>query len=860
MATMPSTPSAHPNLTRTEAHRRAQRVSAVSYALDLALDAPEEGYRGKVVVEFDMERPEATHLDYQGREVLDLKVNGATLSARGHRNHRIPLPAASLRAGRNQVEVRFASAYDNDGAGLHRAEDPVDGRSYLYTVFSPFDANRVLPCFDQPDMKATLDLRVTAPASWMVLAATPRTTTWDQGDSRVHVFAPTPRLSTYLFNLCAGPWASWRDPHAPVASRIFAAQSMREFVDTEELFRITRDGFEFFQRYFELPYPFEKYDQVFCPHFNWGAMENVGCVLHSDAMLFRHRPTLRERIDRADTLVHELSHMWFGNLVTMVWWNDLWLNESFATYMANLCLAEATEFGEEAWLHFALDIKSWAMWQDGLASTHPIETPVPDTDTTFTNFDGITYGKGAASLKQLAFHLGPEVFRRGVARYLRTHAWSNARCRDFLACLGAEAGMDLEDWERAWLRTSGVNTLRPLPTVKDGKLQALRIEQEAGNGDATLRPHRLELSLFSRPRGGGLELELVTPVEVRGARTAVRELEGRRAPALLFANHEDQAYARVLLDPASLKVARRHLSELPSPLLRAGVWQAAWHMVRDASTPPGEFLDLFVRQAAAETDAAVLHAAWVDLAMALGRYLPEAAAARAAAKLARLAWGRLGVVPPGGDLQSIWFDVAVALSRSPAQLARLEGALAGEALAPELDLDQERRWAVVTRLAVLGRRGVAARITGELERDGSERGHQAAYRARVALPELAGKQEAWERFLEDRKSPLGLLRSGMAGFWWPEQRELLRPFATRFFRDLERLEGRSGFFLNAYMPTLFPTVLVEPGVLRQARAALKAQDGASMAIRRPLAEAVDELQRALKIRSRAGVDSRARNQ
>ena len=840
-----------PNLTLEEARSRAAAVKGpVAYTLALRMQARSHVYEGRVDIEFELkEVPASLFLDYQGRKVCELKVNGEKVASKVHRNDRIPLAPRLLRPGHNRVEVAFESDYDNDGAGLHKSLDPVDQREYFYATLEPFDCNRIFPCFDQPDLKGTYALTVAAPPEWVVVASGEETSALDEGDLRVHSFRRTEPFSTYIFGLVAGPFACWSDPLARIPSRILAPQSAAARVDHEEIFEITRQGFDFYEPYFEIAYPFRKYDQVFCPQFNWGAMENVACVCFNDRYLFRHEPTEVERQRRANTILHEMAHMWFGNLVTMEWWNDLWLNESFATYMANLALVKATRF-QRAWDAFYQSTKSWAYWQDQLPTTHPIETEVGDTQTTFTNFDGITYGKGASVLKQLAYCLGEEPFRAGVASYLRTFSWKNARREDFMRHLGKAAGRSMKRWTRLWLETSGSNGLVPAWSAEDGKITDFSLLQEPGNGDQALRPHALEVGLYRRARRGGLQLATSQAVEIDRARTQVSELVGLPQPDFVLANEGDHAFAKIYLDPASLEFAMDHLEELPTFLARAAVWRAVWNMVRDARTPAARLVELFLAKAAPEPEDQIVQVGFASVRTVVDTYLPLEERAARVAELYELAWKQVRACPQGSDLQKVWFGIFLGTSEGDEAVERLVRMLLGQEFVRGVELDQDKRWSMVQRLSALGAPSAHDLVEEEKRRDATERGQTAAFQAWVARPEPEVKAAAWQRFVEDLDSPLDLIRTGMAGFWFPTQRTLLAPYVKRFFEAVPGLD-RGPYFTDAFVGKLYPGLMVAPETLAEAQRTLERNPRLPVPVRRALVEHNHELAVALRARELA---------
>ncbi len=840
---------AAPRLTQEAAAYRAGRLAGIEYRLRFELRARSPEYEGESRVEFDDQGSGDLDLDFQGKQLLELEVNGSKVPKPAFREGRLTLPGKLLLPGRNAARVRYRNLYDTDGAGLHKSVDPEDGREYLWTQFEPFDANRLFPCFDQPDLKASYRVEASAPSDWVVIANAPEVKVHDQGGTRIWEFAPTERFSTYVFALCAGPYAMWTDLAARIPARIFTTQSMARYADPDEIFEVTRQGFDFFEPYFGIAYPYHKYDQVFVPQFNWGAMENVGCVVFNDRAIFRHRATEQERMGRANTILHEMAHMWFGDLVTMRWWNDLWLNESFATYMANLGLVEATRF-KEAWQTFQQGTKGWAYWQDQLPTTHPIETEVPDTDTTFTNFDGITYGKGASVLKQLAFFLGADAFRKGVSDYLKRHRNRNARREDFLTALAAAAGTDLSGWTREWLQRSGANVLVPEIEVARGRVRRFWLVQQPGNGDAVLRAHRLQVALFREGRNG-LETVRIATVKVEGARTRVPELEGAPAPDFVDANHGDQAYARVFLDPTSLRYARGNLERVPGTMARSAVWRALWFMVRDGAAPPTDLLETFERKIGSEQDEKLVGNVLDSVRQILDLYLAEPARTEWVERIRVLASANLEAAPAGSDLQKVWFGAWVGASESRSAGDRLVEVLDGKRSYPGLEIDQEKRWSLVSALAAQGHPKARELHAAESTRDPGQRGKVAARTAWAALPDPAVKAQLWKEVVEASDLPLDLVRAGMRGFWKPGQEKLLAGYVARYFDALPTVSrGRGNYFADAWVERFFPKYQVDPGVLARAQATL-GTPGLETAMQRGLREQIDELERALRIRAAA---------
>ncbi|HEX6491933.1 MAG TPA: aminopeptidase N, partial [Candidatus Dormibacteraeota bacterium] len=582
-------------LTRDEARARAQLLSGVSYDVALRLEDGDT-FTSDTTAEFDCSRPGAsTFIDLEAQEVVSAELNGRPVPVEAFNGSRLQVDGL---AEHNRLRVVARCVYGRTGSGLHRFVDPVDGETYLHTQFEPFDAHRVVTCFDQPDLRAALTLRVWAPEGWAVIANSapqgPAADGW-------HAFAPTPPISTYLYAMCAGPYQPVRADHRGIPLGIWCRRSLLEHLDADEIFDVTRHGLDFFEALFDHPYAFGKYDQVFVPECSVGAMENPGCITFTERYIFRARVTEAAREARASTILHEMAHMWFGDLVTMRWWDDLWLNESFATYMATLSLARATRF-TNAWVTFANEEKTWALAQDQLPSTHPIVADMTDTDAVRTHFDGITYAKGASVLRQLVAWVGEEAFTAGLRTYFRRHRFANAELGDFLSVLEEASGRELDSWAREWLQTAGVNTLRPAPGAAGG----VAIVQEAPPHLPTpLRRHRLAVGRYAVGDGGLHRVER-TELDVAGALTPVEGVSPAASGELLLVNDDDLTFGKIRLDPPSQDTALRHLSQLDAPLARTLCWAAAWDMTRDAELATSRWVALVTQHVAAEGDIGTL--------------------------------------------------------------------------------------------------------------------------------------------------------------------------------------------------------------------------------------------------------------
>ncbi|MCH8200101.1 MAG: aminopeptidase N, partial [Chloroflexi bacterium] len=759
-------------------------------------------------------------LDFRGQRIERLDVNGEPVEA-DWSGYRLVLPAAVLRS-HNTIAIAYENEYDHGGEGFHQFVDPEDGERYLYTNLEPYAAHRLFPCFDQPDIKADYQLTVIAPPGWELISNSLCLTAEKLDDGRIrHRFEKTEPFSTYLFALIAGPYHAFRDQHGDVPLGFYCRRSLVKHVDIDELWELTKQGLDFFASFFDYAYPFTKYDQIAVPEFNHGAMENVGAVTHNEFIIYRDPPTETQRATRANIILHEMAHMWFGNLVTMRWWNDLWLNESFAEYMAHLATDEATRF-DGAWQAFNRR-KAWAYRQDQLVTTHPIAGAVDDTDQTFLNFDGITYAKGAATIKQLVAVLGMDGFREAMRRYFRLHAFGNTTLSDFLSSLQEGTGRDLVEWARLWLETPSLNTVAASWQLDGDRVSAMHIAQTAPAEYPTLRPHRLDIAL-GHEDGDTLVIESIE-AEIDGAQTELPQAVGQPAPVLVVPNHNDHAFVKVALDERSLDYVRAHLERIDDPLLRQIVWQALWNMVRDQQLPSTHYIDLAAAKIMTEHDEELIESVLGTVQAAIGRYLPDDLRQPAAHRFSDFAWEALNAAPRG-DLQIIWARTLFALAIDREDIERCTRLADGELTVAGLTVDQDMRWDVAVRHAGYGLESAAQRLAAERERDPSDRGQRALLRAEVSAPDAAVKAEAWRRFVEDGEAAYGSLHltaAAMGGFHWWVQRDLLEPFVERFFERLPAVfEQRDNEFARTFFGALYPGHRVDQAVLERGERLLEA--------------------------------------
>jgi aminopeptidase N len=846
------------NLTRAEARERAELIIVESYEVSLDLTKGDKVFGSTTAVNFTAIPGSSTFIDAVTETVHSVTLNGQPLDpavvADGVRIH---LPELSER---NELLVVADAPYMNTGEGLHRFVDPVDNEVYLYTQFEVPDSRRMFAVFEQPDLKATFTFTITAPSHWNVVSNSPTPTpvetipAVDGGARSVWEFVPTPRLSSYVTALIAGPYQSVSSEVKSIDGRVvslglYARKSLMQYLDADNIFDLTRQGFEFFEGQFGCPYPFEKYDQLFVPEFNAGAMENAGAVTILEGYIFRGKVTDAQVERRAITVLHELAHMWFGDLVTMRWWNDLWLNESFAEYMSHLAAVENTKF-DRAWTTFASVEKSWAYRQDQLPTTHPIFAEINDLQDVEVNFDGITYAKGASVLRQLVAWVGPEQFMAGVREYFRKHAWKNTELSDLMAELEAASGRDLDAWGQLWLETAGVNTLKPeLSVDREGAISSFAILQSAVEDQPTIRPHRLAVGFYSLTGDGKLERVHREELDVDGERTEVSGLSGLQQPDLILLNDDDLAYAKVRLDPKSLATATAHLKDFSESLPRTLVWGSAWDAARDGETPARSYVRLVLANIAHESDSSVILTQLRQLATTLNFYVAEAHKEATAISAADSLWDLAGAVPPASDAQLQFVKSYALLARSGSQLDTVAGLLDGSVVLEGLTVDQDLRWELMASLAAGGRVG-QDRIDEELERDKTSNGQNAATLAKAAIPTAEAKAAAWESIVVKGDLSNALQASAVAGFSRVLDSTLLEPYVEKYFDAVPGIvASRTHALAQQIVVGLYPSQLTTQATVDRTDKFLASLPAESAALRRMMLENRDAVARALRARA-----------
>ncbi|MFD9071162.1 aminopeptidase N [Streptomyces lasiicapitis] len=855
------------NLSRDEAQERAALLSVEGYEVFLDLrsavgdsdggEGTPRTFRSVTTLRFRCAEPGATSFaDLIAPSVTAVSLNGKDLDpSEVFDGARIALE--DLRE-ENELVVDAQCAYSRTGEGMHRFVDPEDGEVYLYTQYEPADSRRVFANFEQPDLKAPFRFSAQAPEGWTV---------WSNGVGEladgVWQFAETKPISTYITAVVAGPYHYVTDSYERVfedGTRLeiplgaMCRKGLAKHFDADDVFLVTKQGLDFFHDNFDYPYPFGKYDQAFVPEYNLGAMENPGCVTFREEFIFRGKVTQASYERRANVILHEMAHMWFGDLVTMQWWDDLWLKESFADFMGSFSMVEATRF-TSGWITFANNRKAWAYRADQLPSTHPVTADIRDLEDAKLNFDGITYAKGASVLKQLVAYAGRDAFLEGARRYFKRHAYGNTRLGDLLSVLEETSGRDMTAWSRAWLQTAGVNSLTPQVTLNaEGSVTELAVVQEAAASAASehaapprgeLRPHRVAVGLYRREAG-----ELVryarAEVDVEGPRTTVAELAGAEAPELVLVNDDDLTYCKIRFDETSLATLRDHLGDITDPLARALCWSALWSLTRDALMPARDFIDLVLRFAGKESDIGVLQMLHAWASSARTHYAAPDWREEGGTALAQGALRELRLADPGSQHQLTWARFFASVASSAADLQLLQGLLDGTAKIDGLDVDQELRWAFLGTLAVHGTADEQA-LAAELTRDDTASGKRHQVRCLAARPSAAVKAQAWASVVESDALSNALVEATIAGFQQPSQRELTAEYAAKYFAVIEQVWAERSIQIGMdVVRGLFPHLQDGQETLDAADAWLGAHEQAPPALRRLVLEARDDLARSLR--------------
>ncbi|MCS7476200.1 aminopeptidase N [Umezawaea endophytica] len=815
---------AAPNLTRDQAQQRAALLEVDSYRIELDLTdgggkPGSDTFRSTSTVAFRSLNAEAsTWIDIVAATVHRAVLNGVELDVSGYREED-GIPLTGL-ADVNELTVEADCRYMNTGEGLHRFVDPVDGGVYLYSQFETADAKRMFACFDQPDLKSVYDITVTAPTDWKVISNSAIESTEDApGGADKHHFGVTKPMSTYLVALVAGPYAEWRDEFTDgdftIPLGLYCRASLAPHMDHERLFTETKQGFGFYHEAFGVKYPFGKYDQCFVPEFNAGAMENAGCVTFLEDYVFRSRVTryLYER--RSETVLHEMAHMWFGDLVTMRWWDDLWLNESFATWASVLAQAEATEY-KHAWTTFAKIEKSWAYRQDQLPSTHPVAADIPDLQAVEVNFDGITYAKGASVLKQLVAYVGLENFLAGLRVYFAKHAWGNATLADLLGALEEASSRDLSWWSAQWLETTGLNPLRPKFSVDtNGNFADFAVLQSGARpGAGELRTHRIAVGVYDDDGSGKLVRTQRVELDITGERTEVPELVGLSRGKLVLVNDDDLTYCTMRLDPDSLTTLVDRIADIAEPLARTLCWSAVWEMTREAELKARDFVNLVLGGLHAETEVGVVQRLLLQAQTALSSYADASWRDEGWRRFTTKTLELVRAAEPGSDHQLAFANALAGSVLDDESLAVIRGWYDGTDVLDGLEVDTDLRWRLLQALAAHGAADLPE-IQAEEERDPTATGHRRAESTRALRPTTEAKDEAWDRAVNDDDIPNAVSEAIIGGIPHPSQKALLAPYVERYFADVSGVwERRSSERAQSMVVGLFPAWSITPETVK----------------------------------------------
>jgi aminopeptidase N len=837
------------NLTRDEARQRARLLDVQSYAVELDLTGGGNVFGSVTTVRFGCSDPGATtFIELLAPAVRQMTLNGAPVGPGAFDGERIRLTGL---AASNELRVVAECAYSRHGEGLHRFADPADGSVYLYSDLETTDAHQIYACFDQPDLKATYELSVLAPEGWLVISnMAPDATPGGAAGNGAWHFPPTPPVSTYFTAVVAGPFHVVRSEHDGIPLGVYCRASLAEYLDPDEIFEVTAQGLDFFHQAFGRRYPFEKYDQLFVPEFKESAMENPGCVTIMEDLVFRSRVTDFAHERRAETVLHEMAHMWFGDLVTMRWWNDLWLNESFATWAGTLAQSEATRW-PTVWTTFAQLYKTAAYRQDQLPSTHPIAADIPDIQAVEVNFDAITYAKGASVLKQLVAYVGRDNFLAGVRRYFDAHEWGNATLRDLLTALEETSGRDLSAWSREWLETAGVNTLRPdFATAADGTITSFAVRQEAPASHPVLRSHRIAVGLYDRTGSGpkSLARRLRVETDVVGELTEIPELAGEHRPDLVLVNDDDLTYAKIRLDERSLRTLIDGIGCFAESLPAVLCWGAAWDMCRDAEMAVRDYLRLVLSGIDSVPDIAVVQTLLLQTSVAVRRYSDPARRGTRVETLADALRGLLDRAVPGSDEQLAYAEAFTGAALAPRHLELLRGLLDGSASIDGLRVDTDLRWTLLERLVSRGLAG-PPEIDAELAADVTDEGERRAASCRAAIPTAEAKRAAWQEIIGG-KLPNAMFRAALLGFTSTDQDGLLEPYGPAYFDAVADVWHDSTADMGMFFALVaYPITDISEETVRVTDDYLARTD-VPAGLRRLLSERRDDVVRALRCRER----------
>ncbi|MFH1325349.1 MAG: aminopeptidase N, partial [archaeon] len=736
---------------------------------------------------------------------------------------------------------------NHTGSGLHQFIDPEDKSEYLFSDFEPYQAHRMFPCFDQPDLKAVFNLTVEAPRDWEIISNEKGNV--KKGKTKIAKFNETKKISTYLFHVSAGNYEYFDDSYKGMRMRIYFRKTMKKLIPREEMFRVTKQGLKFYSNFFNYPYPFSKYDQIFVPEFNSGAMENPGAITFTESYLVRHKPTRTDRAKLANTITHEMAHMWFGDLVTMKWWDDLWLNESFADFMSYLVMVKATDF-KDAWEDFYAR-KSWAYYQDQLITTHPIVANAEDTDIAFANFDGISYAKGASVLKQLMFYIGEKNFRKGVRNYFKKYQWQNTELKDFLKCLEEVYKDDVAKWFDNWIKTTGVNSVTADINFYKNKLNNFRIIQKPSKHNNLLRRHKTQVAVFYE-KGKEARPKIIKIITYKNSSTEIPVNHSKNNFGFVFLNYGDWDYAKDILDSYSLEYVKKNIFKVKDSLTRQMLYGCLWNMVRDADFNPSDFLDMILANSQKEENLLLLERLFLRTRVILNYNLGDEKFKDYCNRFFDLSFKVLES-NAGMEIKDTWFGLLnfVFSGTSKDRIDKMVKVLEGKIKFKNFEFDQDKKWDLIIGLAIAEDKRMGRFLEREKKIDDSDRGRKKA--AVVEATKIANKKKFWELYIKGDGKSLDYIRESMDGFFWRNQKEKLRKYINYFFRDaLKVFKKFDKYYAKAFYSNLFPMLYVEKETPERVRRYLKKINGKNKLLEKYVKEGVDDLERALKIREKYG--------
>ncbi|MDG2176185.1 MAG: aminopeptidase N [Gammaproteobacteria bacterium] len=831
---------------------RSTQISEVNYQVSINVEAGSDEFSGTSQISFEVAAGNSSPLtvDFDSGDIIAVSLNGNTADWE-YSQWFISLPPAQFSTGANELVITFRRPFTQNGDGLHKFTDQENGEEYLYTNFEPYSANRFFPMFDQPNLKATFTLEVLVPESWQVISNMAENNIQTEGNRKRWQFPPTLALSTYLYAFHAGPFTVWEEQAGAIQMRLFARNSLAEFVDTQEWFIPTRQLLNFFQNYYDVPYPLSKYDQIVVPDFNAGAMENMGAVTFNERYISRGAKDNADLFRLTYVIAHEMAHMWFGDIVTMEWWDDLWLNESFATYMGYLGTVEATEF-TNAWDIFYSSGKASAYRADDLVTTHPVSPGnVLTTSDAFSSFDTITYQKGSALLKQLPYFIGEENFRQGVSNYIKEHSYANASLDDLVDSLADSANLDLSRWKQEWLQTSGANTLRAQFSCKNERITEMRLVQSVPGiavADKVLRSQRTLVGLY-RYTDDTMVLGNAIPVTYKGAVTWIPEAVGEPCPDMVFPNENDHAYLVIDLDPISRSTLREHINDFSSATTRLMLWESLWSSVRNAAMPLNEFVDFAVNNIGEESDDLVVRQVSGNLRAAFNYYNRFGGHKAMRESLQNFAWNALESAEPGSEIQQIWYSSFVNLAHTKEALNALQSMLTGNDSIPVIEIDQDKRWDIIVMLNRYLHEDYEALLTAEMTMDPSDLGMNSALAATASRPQASVKAAFLNSLINEPDRYKVANQRYIASYLFEnEQHELIDMFADQIFAAwsdwAETAEDR---FMNVYQ-ALLPTRCDE-GSIARFESAVQTWGQYRQTVSRPLLTALQDMQRCVRVRA-----------